>query len=1066
MMDQPAQPKLQEIDEEIEAFSLLRSEDPDDPFILNCLATAHTRRFDLGHELEDTQKAIEYASAGLALAPTDKFILEDLLRSLGTAHGGRFQSLCDLDDVEKSIEYKSRALAMTPDDDPYLPVHLANLAISHKDRFEQLGEPGDIEKAIEYDSRALGLTSQGHPGLPDFLSGLGSSLRYRFRRFGELADIEKAIELQSRGLALTPDGHMNLPSMLANLGASHSDQYQRLGRLDDLEKAIEYESRALGLTPNSHPKLPLRLSNLGSSYIYRFHRLGVLDDLEKAIQYESQAVALTSDSHPDLPVWLGNLGGSYSYQFHRLGQLGDLKKAIEYGSRALELTPKTHPQLPRLLINLGAFHIYQFERLGELHDLEKAIEYESRALIVTPDDHPGLSSTIANLGASYHYRFEQLGEPDDLEQGLKHGSRALALTPDGHPYLSRRLINLGIAHRIRFRLSGKLNDIENAIEYQSCALARIAGDDPNYCVYHFNLALSYINYHQHSRDPVHLEKSLTHFSMACSSVAGAPRDRFRHAYRWAACASECVSLDPIRAYQATIDLLPQFIWLGSTTDQRYQDLRTVETLALNAARAAVNSSNPGMALEWLEHARCIVWNQNLMLRSPLDQLQDSHPIVATRLREVANQLRIASSESREGPELYSASGLIDSEQIGQRHRRLAREYDELLTQVRAIPGFDKFLRPIRVNRLLCAAQYGVIVVINCHEDRCDALFVLPNEHNIAHLTLPDFSRTKALAVRSKINSSLGSTGLRERGVHVWRELGGKDEFTSALASLWDDVVKPILDFLQYTADSSTENLPHITWCPTGAASFLPLHAAGNYDQPHSRIYNYAVSSYTPTITALLASSPSSLNRDSRVLAIGQAATPGHQPLPGTATELSHVKSHVESKAKYSQLIDTQATPSIVLDAMEQHDWVHLACHAYQNVYDPTKSGFFLQGDTEGTEASLDLATINRRSFNRKGLAFLSACQTATGDETLPDEAVHLASGMLMGGYSSVIATMWSVVDEDAPFVADRVYAQLMIDGKLGNGEAGRALHCAVSGLREKVGEREFARWVPYIHIGS
>ncbi|EUC60814.1 aromatic di-alanine and TPR containing protein, partial [Rhizoctonia solani AG-3 Rhs1AP] len=146
--------------------------------------------------------------------------------------------------------------------------------------------------------------------------------------------------------------------------------------------------------------------------------------------------------------------------------------------------------------------------------------------------------------------------------------------------------------------------------------------------------------------------------------------------------------------------------------------------------------------------------------------------------------------------------------------------------------------------------------------------------------------------------------------------------------------------------------------------------------------------------------------------------------------------------------------------MEQHDWVHLACHAHQNVNDPTKSGFHLHDGT------LDLSAINRRSFKNKGLAFLSACQTATGNEKLPDEAIHLASGMLMAGYPSVIATMWSVVDEDAPLVADKVYAQLMKDGKVGNGEAGRALHYAVAELREKVGEKEFGRWVPYIHIGS
>ncbi|CAE6541719.1 unnamed protein product [Rhizoctonia solani] len=794
-MDQPAQQTLQETDEEIKAFSLLCSEDLDDPVILNCLATAHTRRFDLRHGLEDIQTAIKYASAGLALAPTDEWILEDLLRSLGTALGERFQLLGDLDDIEKSIEYKSRALGMTPDDDSYLPLHLANLAISCKTRFEQLGEPGDIEKAIEYDSRAVGLTPEGHPGLPSLLSGLGSSLGYRFRCLGKLGDIEKAIELQSRGLALAPDGHPGLASMLNSLGSSYNDQFQRLGRLDDLEKAIEYGSRALALTPNSHPKLPLRLANMGNNYIYRFHRLGVIDDLEKAIQYESQAVALTPDGHPGLPVWLGNLGRSYSYQFHRLGQLGDLKKAIEHGTRALQLTPGTHLQLPRLLINLGAFHIYRFRCLSELHDLEKAIQYASRALVVIPDGHPELSSNLANLGACHIYRFQRLGEPDDIEQALKYASRALALTPDGHPHLLRRLATLGAAYSDRFRLvSGKLVDLEKAIKYESRALAKITENDPNY---------------------------------SCSSVAGSPRDKFKHAYRWATHASKGAPLDPIQAYQTTIDLLPQFIWLGSTTDQRYKDLRTMENLALNAAHAAIVFSGPALALEWLEHARCIVWNQNLTLRSPLDQLQDSHPILAARLQWVTSQLHHTSSESREIPELYSAHDLVSSEQIGQRHRRLAREYDELLLQARKSSGFENFLRPTKVDNLFCAARYGVIVVINCHEDPCDALFVLPDHHSIAHLPLPNFSRTKALSVRSKIDASLQHGGLRERGIRVRREVGGKDEFASALAALWDDVVKPILDFLEYTTDSSRDNLPYITWCPTGAATFLPLHAAGN-----------------------------------------------------------------------------------------------------------------------------------------------------------------------------------------------------------------------------------------------
>jgi CHAT domain-containing protein len=40
------------------------------------------------------------------------------------------------------------------------------------------------------------------------------------------------------------------------------------------------------------------------------------------------------------------------------------------------------------------------------------------------------------------------------------------------------------------------------------------------------------------------------------------------------------------------------------------------------------------------------------------------------------------------------------------------------------------------------------------------------------------------------------------------------------------------------------------------------------------------------------------------------------------------------------------------------------------------------------------------------LAFLSACETARGDEGQPDQTVHLAATMLFAGFRSVVATMW------------------------------------------------------------
>jgi CHAT domain-containing protein len=195
-----------------------------------------------------------------------------------------------------------------------------------------------------------------------------------------------------------------------------------------------------------------------------------------------------------------------------------------------------------------------------------------------------------------------------------------------------------------------------------------------------------------------------------------------------------------------------------------------------------------------------------------------------------------------------------------------------------------------------------------------------------------------------------------------------------------------------------------------------------------------------------------------ILAVSESST-----LKGTIPEVQAIEAKArESATSFAWLNDEQGTKEAILNGMTNYSWIHLACHALQDHKDPTKSHFRLFG-----QEPLELSTIMEQSLPKAGLAFLSACQTATGDEKLPEEAVHLAAGMLSAGYGTVLATMWSIKDEDAPLVASEVYARLL--GKAGETpdprKAAWALHEAVAKLREEVGEKEFARWVPYIHMG-
>ncbi|KAF8752219.1 TPR-like protein [Rhizoctonia solani] len=1027
------------------AITFTSDYDPSFPDVLGKLAAYHSDRFQKLEEQVDNDKTVQYLSRSIALTPADDPNLLQQLNNLLVSLNKRLTRLGETNDIEKLIEHTRYMVALTPDGDPWLPARLTMLAQSYKERYTRLGESVDINKSIEYQTRAVRLTSDNHPLFLDGLTNLGVFYRNRYELYADPDDLANAMEYATRSVALTPGDHLALPERLANLGMCYGIRFKRKGELVDNDKAIEHMNHAVSLAPDDFPDLPGLFINLGVVYGARFNRLGELGDLDKAIESGARAVALTPDGHPRLPERLANLGVSYSDRFKRLAESGDIDKAIKLKSRAIALTPDGDPHLPYRLGVLGASYHDRFSHQGSQEDLDNAIGYKARAVELTPDGHSELSGRLAALGASYGERFKLLKELSDIEKSIEYLSRAVILTPEDDPHLLDRQLNLGIAYNIRYRSVGRVVDLEKAIEHTSHALALAPEDHPIFPVVHHLLAVLCVSEYRVTDNSLRLQDALCSYRKASQSQAGSPRGS---------------SLNVIEAYQTAIDILPQYIWLGATTDQRYRDMEGTKTLPAKAPSAAIAASNYELALEWLEHARCVVWNQSLMLRSPLDELRSSDQTLADRLQEVTNQLYFASSRPRVFPKAPANS--LALEQASQQHRRLAEEYNRLMVQVRKIPGFDDFLRPIKADGLFRAARNGPIVVINCYRKQCDALIIIPGQTNINHIPLSSFTEEEVMHARSSIKSSLWHRGFRERGFKVKpvEEHMYEGNIQDTLAALWNGIVKPVLEFLGYLNDNSTNRLPHITWCPTGIVSFLPLHAAGDYNQPRSRVFDYAVSSYTPTLKALLTSNPSTLCSDSRVLAISQEFTSGCSALPGTAKELKHLHSHTKNKVKYTQLVDEGATTTAVLDAMEQHDWVHLACHAHQNLADPTKSGFFLHDGT------LDLSSINRRSFKNKGLAFLSACQTAMGDEQLPDEAVHLASGMLTAGYPSVIATMWSVKDDDAPLVADKVYDQLMKGGKIGNGEAGTALHHAVAALREKIGENEFERWVPYIHIGS
>jgi CHAT domain-containing protein len=109
----------------------------------------------------------------------------------------------------------------------------------------------------------------------------------------------------------------------------------------------------------------------------------------------------------------------------------------------------------------------------------------------------------------------------------------------------------------------------------------------------------------------------------------------------------------------------------------------------------------------------------------------------------------------------------------------------------------------------------------------------------------------------------------------------------------------------------------------------------------------------------------------------------------------------------NQVIQTPAassslTVSSTLEHLPGVQVLHLACHGHQDQDDVLNSGFDLE------DGRLTLNQLMRIDIPNAQLAYLSACETASTDETRPDESINLAATMMFVGFKSVIATMWYV----------------------------------------------------------
>ncbi|KAJ7478913.1 TPR-like protein [Mycena latifolia] len=1011
-------PDLNESVSKLEAAVKLTPEGhPDMPSRLNNLGSSLLSRFGQLGELTDLNQAVSKYEAAVRLTPDGHSAQASSLKNLGNSLLSRFEHLGDLTDLNEAVSKLEAAVRLTAEGHPDMPSQLNIFGHSLVRRFERLEDLTDLNESVSKFKAAVRLTEEHHPSMPSRLNNLGTSLLNRFERLGDLADLNESLSKFAAAVRLTSEGQPDMPSYLINLGSSLLRRFEQLGDLVDLNESVSKCEAAIRLTPDGHPAMASRLSNLGNSLCRRFERLGDLTDINESVSKLEAAIRLTPEGHPNKLSWLKNLGNSLLSRYKRVGDLIDLNKSVSTLRAAIRLTPEDHPDMPAQLNNLGRSLLSRFEHLADLTDLNESVSTLEASVRLTPEHHPNMPLRLNSLGSSLACRFDQLGDLTDLSESISKLETAISLTPDGHPYQSFLFANLGN-----------------------------------------HLLLRFMNGH----DPHDREEMLIQYSCAASTSTSSTLTRFEAAAKWAECAHIFQHHSLLHAYTTAINLVPGVAWLGLSISDRHHQLLRAGHIVRGAASAAIDAHEYSKAVEWLEQGRSVIWGQILNLRSPVDDLQMLHPKIAAELVSISNLLEI--SGTRSGIETDSLRPSQSLQATARQYHDLAARRDELLQQIRGLAGFEHFLLPKLFSELSPAAKIGHVVLLNTSTYSCDALILIPGlEDKVMHVPLPDFTLDQAQHLTEALGS-LVSGAVRSERLDGGREgaLPPDEEFSRILSVLWMKIVKPVLDHLTLT------DLKRIWWCPTGPLAFLPIHAAGLYGQEASfgsKLSDFFISSYTPSLSALiegLRAKPESQD-GLQLLAVAQPSAFGQNHIPGTIKEIASIEHLAQGVIPLLRLERDMATVESVQNGMRKSRWAHFACHGIQDIFTPTNSALLLAGSSK-----LALSHIIQLRLPHADLAFLSACQTATGSKSLEDEAVHLTAGMLLAGYRGVIGTMWSIMDNDGPQVATDVYAHLFKTSPPDSTRAAEALHLAVQNLRMSDcagGTKSFSRWVPFIHVG-
>ncbi|MGW4128867.1 CHAT domain-containing protein [Amycolatopsis japonica] len=897
-------------------------------------------------------------------------------------------------------------------------------------RYERSGSEADLDAAVDVLRRTA---SEPEPGeLPTLLDTLGDTLRVRAERNGSRSDADAAVDAHREALALTDETDPEYSTRLAATGMSLCSRFEVAGDREDIDTSLEVLRRAV--TIRSEDDRAGLESDLGVVLMRRFAVTQDQAELDESIDLQRRALSSADEDHTDRTRRLLNLSGPLRLRFERFGRLADLDEAIAAMRLVATDTGYRAGERPEILADLGVCLWARAQRTNEEADLNEAFTHLRAALDLLPEGHAIRPKALSGL-AGTHMLLARRTRPMDLEQLTKAIELGRAAVAAAHPEHYQALGwqgNLAAELHDRHRLTGDERDRTESIAILENVLASAGALGADRGGWLLNLGHFLSESAQEDDDAY--RRALAAYREAAELVT-APADLRCEAARWWGTMAGLRDDWPaaVAGYSLAVELLPLAVARGlHRSDQQFK-LGNFSGLAPDAAACAIRAGDPQLALRLLEQGRGVLLAQALETRDEIADLAITHPDHARRFVAVRSRLDAPAGTNGQDNDVL---------------HRLTAECDELIEEIRSLPGWSRFLRPPDTEEILRTVPDGAAaVVLNASRFGFDALIVKSGVLTVVPLDAVQADQLRLHAAELAAAIGVFHDGQADYDFRIF----SVDKVCDCLAWLWHTVADPVFRRLGLSAPPEPGTaLPRLWWVPTGAFTNLPLHAAGLHEdsEPFAHtVLDRVVSSYAPTLRSVVRAQRGSAAPDeSGAIVVAATAVPGHPRLTAAEAEVAVAAAHLPRAE-----ILAEAKPADVLATLDTVTYAHFACHAAADLDDPSRSHLVLH------DGVLSIADIAARHSPDAFLAYLSACETSRTSTALADESIHIASAFQLAGFRHVIATLWPLSDSTARAVAEHVYTRLSSGPAL-------ALHDAIRRQRED-DPGDVVNWIAPIHTG-